>query len=313
MSKIRDSYAKDLDLNLLRVFVVVAEEGSITRAASRLYVTQPAVSASMRRLAEFVGVELFMRQGRGLALTHRGAQILAVARAHLGPLVAVATAEPFFDPEASTATVRIGIGDGMDAVFLPAFLARMRVKAPRMRFIIAIVNFRNVAEAVLDARVDLALSVTDELPRSIERQLLVDGTEADFVCLYDHRHLKLPRKVSDERYFALEHVAISFAGDARGIVEDELGRTRDIRVTVPGFSAIADIVEGSTLVATVPAGFAAHFRKTRPHLRTAALSFALEGGRLELLWSRAKEGDEAIAFVRRAVAEVTADVITGLV
>ena len=79
MSKIRDSYAKDLDLNLLRIFVVVAEEGSITRAASRLYVTQPAVSASMRRLAEFVGAELFVRQGRGLALTPRGARILAVA------------------------------------------------------------------------------------------------------------------------------------------------------------------------------------------------------------------------------------------
>ena len=43
-----DSYGRDLDLNLLRVFAVVAEEGSITRAASRLYVTQPAVSASMR-------------------------------------------------------------------------------------------------------------------------------------------------------------------------------------------------------------------------------------------------------------------------
>ena len=86
MSNINDSYAKDLDLNLLRVFAVVAEEGSITRAASRLYVTQPAVSASMRRLASFVGAELLTRQGRGLVLTHRGADLLASTRAHLGPL-----------------------------------------------------------------------------------------------------------------------------------------------------------------------------------------------------------------------------------
>ena len=51
MGTMRTSYGKDLDLNLLRVFVVVAEAGSVTAAASRLYLTQPAVSAALRRLA----------------------------------------------------------------------------------------------------------------------------------------------------------------------------------------------------------------------------------------------------------------------
>jgi LysR family transcriptional activator of mexEF-oprN operon len=48
MANLRDAYGRDLDLNLLRIFAVVVEEGSITRAASRLYVTQPAISAAMR-------------------------------------------------------------------------------------------------------------------------------------------------------------------------------------------------------------------------------------------------------------------------
>ena len=312
MSKIKDSYAKDLDLNLLRVFVVVAEEGSITRAAARLYVTQPAVSASMRRLGELLGGEVFTRQGRGLALTHRGEKILAVAREHLGPLVDVMRAEPPFDAKASTATIRLGVGDGMDAILLPPLLARLRRTAPRMRLIVVVVNFRNVEELLLAGKVDVALSVADELPRSIHREQLVDGTKADYVCLYDHRHVKLPRKVTDAQYFALEHVAVSFAGDARGIVEDELGRSRDIRVCVPGFSAIGAVVEGSPLVATLPAELARHLRKTHPHLRTARLSFTLEGACLDLLWSRVKDGDDAHAFVRDELRDVVREVVASL-
>ena len=67
----QENYGRDLDLNLLRVFAVVAEAGSVTAAASRLYLTQPAVSAALRRLTTAVGAPLFVRQGRGLALTSR--------------------------------------------------------------------------------------------------------------------------------------------------------------------------------------------------------------------------------------------------
>jgi LysR family transcriptional activator of mexEF-oprN operon len=50
-----ESYSRDLDLNLLRVFVVVASVGSVTRAAAQLYLTQPAISAALRRLTTAVG------------------------------------------------------------------------------------------------------------------------------------------------------------------------------------------------------------------------------------------------------------------
>ena len=71
----QESYGRDLDLNLLRVFLVVAEAGSVTAAAARLYLTQPAVSAALRRLTIAVGAPLFVRQGRSLALSSRGAAL----------------------------------------------------------------------------------------------------------------------------------------------------------------------------------------------------------------------------------------------
>src|SRR5688572_20510183 len=104
-------YARDLDLNLLRVFIVVAEAGSVTVAASRLYLTQPAVSASLRRLTGAVGAPLFVRSGRGLALTARGERLLRVARPHLQALVDAATTPVAFDSRTSDRIIRLGLSD----------------------------------------------------------------------------------------------------------------------------------------------------------------------------------------------------------
>src|SRR6476469_4380365 len=101
MRHMNTAYGRNLDLNLLRVFVVVAEAGSVTAAASKLYLTQPAISAALRRLTEAVGAPLFARQGRGVALTARGAKLLAEARPHLALLVEAALSPPAFDPKVS--------------------------------------------------------------------------------------------------------------------------------------------------------------------------------------------------------------------
>src|SRR5262245_20852025 len=94
-------YGRDLDLNLLRVFVVVAAAGSVTRAAAQLYLTQPAISAALRRLQSSVGAPLFARSGRGLHLTARGQRLYASARPLLQSLVDAALSPPRFEPKAS--------------------------------------------------------------------------------------------------------------------------------------------------------------------------------------------------------------------
>lgn len=308
MPNINDNYVRDLDLNLLRVFVVVAEEASLTRAAARLYVTQPAVSASIRRLTSFVRSELFTRQGHGLVLTARGAALLAAAQLHLRQLVAATLDLPAFDPSQSTATVRAGLGDGLEAVLLPTLLAQLREAAPQMQLVVLPVQFRTVEEMLLSGKIDLAVTVADDLPRSILRQTISPrAAEAQgMVCLYDPRFAKLPRRLTESTYFAQEHVIVSYAGDVRGIVEDSLGRMRTVRVSVPAFSYVPDLVDGSNLVATVPDMFARHVMRSRPHLRSAPLPVPLERSSLEILWSRVTENDSPSRFMRELVAEIIA-------
>jgi len=288
------------------VFVLVAEEGSVTRAASRLYVTQPAVSASLRRLASFCGAALFARQGRGMVLTSRGAELMRSARIHLPSLVAATMAAPLFDPKTSTATVRIGLADPMESLLLPSLLGKLRSRAPRLQLIVLPVQFRTVEDALLGDKVDLAVTVADELPRSIKRKALVKNARIDgkLVCLYDARHMKRGTRLTERAYFAREHVAVSYAGDVRGIIEDALGKTRNVRVSVPAFSYVADAIDDSPLFATVPMLFAEYLERSRPHLAHTALPFELESVMLELLWSRATDENPAARFIRELLLEI---------
>lgn len=294
-----NAYGRDLDLNLLRVFAVVAEAGSVTEAARRLYLTQPAVSAALRRLTAAVGAPLFVRSGRGLALTNRGERLRAALTPHLEALVAAALAPPSFDPKTCDRTLRLGLSDSSEAWLLPPLLRVLAREAPLVRVVAVPVQFRTVA-AALAGGVDAAVTVADEMPSTIRRMRLFSG---GFTCLYDPRHAKI-RKLTEAEYFAHEHVIVSYNGDLRGIVEDILGKTRNVRCSVSSFANLGAIIDGTAMLATIPALVATHIRATRPHLRTRPLPFKVEGSYSELLWSVATDDDEACRFARAKIVAI---------
>lgn len=290
------------DLNLLRIFLVVAEHSNITRAADRLYLTQSAVSAAMKRLQDSVGAPLLAKQGRGLVLTQRGERLAAQVRPHLEALFEAALAPPRFDPASSERVVRIGLSDSAESWLLPELLRALEREAPGMRVIATPVQFRNVVASMQGAQLDFAITVADELPAGLQRLPLLRG---GFVCLYDPRKVRLPKALSLERYLAHEHVIVSYAGDLRGVVEDSLGITRRVRCSVSSFASVGALVEHSRLLATVPERVAASIVATRPELATRHLPFDTAGATLDLIWSDAKD-DEASRFVRQLVCQVAA-------
>jgi LysR family transcriptional activator of mexEF-oprN operon len=297
----QENYARDLDLNLLRVFVVVAGARSVTRAASQLYLTQPAVSAALRRLTGAVGAPLFVRSGRGLILSQRGERLFASVRPLLEDIVNAALAPPAFDPATSDRSLRLGLSDSMEGWFLAPLLRALERTAPRLRLITVPVQFRTVGEALASRAVDVAITVADELPASIRRQPLLHSS---FVCLFDPKRIELKAKISEREYFAHDHVIVSYNGDLRGIVEDAFHKQRRVRCSVASFSHVGDIVEGSALLATVPVVIVQHILSLRPGLRTAQLPFPMSGTPIELLWPSSNDDDDACRFLREQLIAV---------
>lgn len=294
-------YGRDLDLNLLRVFVVVAAAGSVTRAAAQLYLTQPAISAALRRLQQQLGEPLFTRSGRGLSLTPRGQSLYAHARPLLQSLIDATFSPPQFDPKQSERTIRLGLSDGMVGWLLPRLLDDLRSSAPNMRIVAVPVQFRTVAERLHAQSLDLAVSVADELPPSIQRVTLL---RSKFVCLFDPRHVKLRGSISEREYFAHEHVIVSYNADLRGIVEDMFHKQRRVRCSIGSFSLIGALVQDSALIATVPDVVAAYTQRLFPKLVAAEAPFAMQGGGVELLFPSSTAEDEACKFVRERVSAV---------
>jgi LysR family transcriptional activator of mexEF-oprN operon len=220
-------------------------------------------------------------------------------RPHLQALVDAALTETEFDPATSERTLRLGMSDSAELWLLPELLRVLEREAPRMRVVALPVQFRTVA-AALASGIDAAITVADELPANIRRQELFHG---GFVCLFDPRRIKL-RRLREADYFEHEHVIVSYNGDLRGVIEDVLRKQRRVRCSVSSFANVGAVVDGSALIATVPAIVAKQIRTTLPHLRAVPLPFTIGTAPAELLWPATSDDDEPSRFVRARIVEI---------
>ena len=294
-------HARDFDLNLLQVLLAVADTGSVTAAAARLYLTQSAVSAALGRLKSAIGESIVIRHGRGVVLTDRGARLVGDARPHLDAILQAALQPVRFDPKTTDRILRLGLSDLFDEWLLPPLLRFLEAEAPQIRLVCSPIQFRTVSDAIATRRIDLAVTVADELPASVARRALV---KSYFVCLFDPQFVQLGTRPTERAYLAQQHVVVSYNNDLRGMVEDMFGKTRRVSCSVASFSAIGAIVDGTRLVATIPIVFAAQILRLRPHLRISTIPFTHEPGNIELLWPKALDVDPACRFLRDAIVRI---------
>ncbi len=153
--------ATDLDSELLRTFVTIADSGGFTRAAERVHRTQSAVSMQMKRLEETIGRPLFERNGRGVQLTPEGSTLLGYARRIVGLQQEALTA--LSQPE-MVGSVCVGCPDDYVMRFMPGILARFAAHYPRVQVEVVCESSSRLVKSIADpdSGLDLAL-VTREV------------------------------------------------------------------------------------------------------------------------------------------------------
>lgn len=114
-----------IDLNLLVVFEAIYTEGSVTRASSRLNLTQPAISHALARLRTLFDDPLFTRQGHAMVPTAMARSIIEPIATSLSTLDGTLSRASAFDPGKAQRTLAIGLPGGDEAMFLPALLRRV--------------------------------------------------------------------------------------------------------------------------------------------------------------------------------------------
>ena len=163
-----------MELHQLEYFVAVAEEASFTRAASRVHVAQPGVSAQVRRLESELGQQLLDRSGRSVRLTEVGSAVLPFARAALD---AVANARLAVDDLAGLVRgqVTVGMVSGCALPVLAELLAGFHDRHPGVAIALVEDNSDRLVERLRDGRLDLALiGWAEQTPADIDSVVLVD-------------------------------------------------------------------------------------------------------------------------------------------
>ncbi|MBS0434450.1 MAG: LysR family transcriptional regulator [Proteobacteria bacterium] len=254
---------RTLDLNLLRVFDTVMAEGSITRAAERLAMTQPAVSNALKRLRDSVGEDLLTRAARGVAPTAFGEALWPQVRSALGQLRAAL--EPGdFDPALDARVFRLTMADAMAAFLLPALMARFAALGARCQIEVRPLLDRDPRELLAHADIDVALGHFPEVLAALAAQGRVAPLrhrrlgEGRYVCVMRAGHPLAGAPLTLAAFCAAEHVLVSFSGRPHGFVDQALAaqqRSRRVVLTVNQFFTAAQVVAHADLLTVLPERF----------------------------------------------------------
>jgi DNA-binding transcriptional LysR family regulator len=292
-----------VDLNLLVAFDALLAEGSVSGAARRIGLSQPAMSKRLGRLRSLFRDDLFVRSGDGVKPTQRALDLADTIRSALGQIQDVLGGYGRFDASRSARTYRIGAMDHIAAVLLPCAMAMVRIQAPRATVIVRAMDRRKLTDALEHGDIDVALAILPDAPAAIKRAALF---EERYVSLVSARHREIRKELTLALFLKYPHLLITHVGDLKGTVDrllDEHGLKRQVAMSVPYHLAVPALIAGTDMIATLSE------RVVRlsdwPGVRAFPVPIEFPSFRETMLWHRRNDNDPAHAWLRGLILDAS--------
>jgi DNA-binding transcriptional LysR family regulator len=293
---------KRTDLSLLVALDALLTERSVTDAAERLQLSQPATSALLARLRKQLNDPLLIRTPRGMTPTARALRLAAPLKHLLGEIEHLLTSEQEFEPLKVETTMAVAAADYAETVIFPALITRLRTEAPGLRLAIYPIDVAVISQQLEKGEVDSAFLQLSTAPQHLRVQRLF---EEHYVCVARRGHPTITRRLSLEEFCQLDHILVSpsgggFAG-ATDLALARVKRRRAVAVSVPHFLAAVEFVKNSDLIAVVPRRLATLHQDALQLLTPPIL---IDGFTLVLAWHERLHRDPLHQWFRRVVREV---------
>lgn len=280
-----------VDLNLLIVFETLMHERSVTRAAEKLFLGQPAISAALARLRSLFDDPLFVRTGRSMEPTARAMEIAAL-------LISTAVSRAAeFHPATSNAVFRIGLSDDVEFGLLPPLIKRLRAEAPGVVLVIRRTNYLLMPSLLASGEISVGVAYTDELPANAKRKVLRRSKPKLL------RADSAPGPLSLDDFCSRPHALVSFAGDLSGFIDSELeklGRKRRVVLALPQFNGLGTLLSGTDILAIVP-DYTAAALTSAGGVRSEELPLPAQTFELHMAWRGAQDNDPAERWLRSRI------------
>ncbi|WP_158601963.1 LysR family transcriptional regulator [Pararobbsia silviterrae] len=295
---------KDIDLHLISIFDAVMTEGSVTKAAERLAMTQSAVSNAVARMRVVWNDPLFTRSGRGIQPSAKAHALWRELQAPLAQIRTAASPEKF-DPATSTRAFRVAVTDYLSSALWPMLRKHIEHEAPGIRILAVPYTSQGTGPQLRNNDIDISIGGLQAMGEDIRLQSLF---VEHWVCAMRADHPLARTALTRDDFLDADHLLVSLSGHPVGVADDVLerhGMRRRVAMTLNHFSGVVPLLLASDLISVLPAGvIRTHALRRRIHACDVPLD--LPPFACRMAWHTRHERDPAQRWLRGLVIQMCA-------
>ena len=290
------------------IFVALMEERSVTRAAERLGMTQPALSNALARLRTTMQDQLFIRARYGIQPTPIALELAPVIVEALARIDDAVLGQQDFDPATAERLMTIAPNGYAESVLAPAIVARLGDVAPGIQ--LRLVPYGNdlIETGVISGTTAMVLGrIVDPPDNLVVQHLMDDG----FACVVRANHPSVGETLSREQFERLRHVNVLPPGRLRaGLFKalERQGLRREVAVSVTNFLAVPEMVAVTDYCATLPR-LICHRLAHDPRLRVVPAPVDLGTFPVEMAWHVRYRHDPAHRWLRSLIGTMAEELL----
>jgi DNA-binding transcriptional LysR family regulator len=294
-----------IDLNLLLAFDALMSEQSVTKAAERMSVGQPAMSASLARLRKLFGDPLLVREGRQFAPTSRALELAEPIRRALDTIESTVSAHRAFDPHTDDRTFTLMASDYVLLLLLRGLLTELEEEAPNLRFTVRPIT-PGFSEQIHRSQLDLLFYPEELVPPELQARSARLFTDR-LVCAVDQNHPEVGERLTEEQFRTLPYVA--YDGVSLQTISElrlrDLGIDRPIEIRTQSFVIQPLMLPGARLMALVHERLGQYFAD-RVGIRLLDPPFPIKPMGEAMFWSPSADADPGHRWLRERVIRAAA-------
>ncbi len=292
-----------INLNLLRNFAAIYEWKTLSKAAQQIGLSQPALSHSLRQMRELFEDELFVREDGKFKPTRKARELAPPIMQALGSLAETLERPVKFEPKNCDRTFRLGLSDFGSETILPLVAERLIVEAPNASCVVLQLHQGQIPQRFNLGDIDLSLMSRQSSCDEFDSETVL---QESVVCLMRESEIFEEENFDLNAYASKGHVAVNLTGKLKSMVDaklDVLGFERDVRMVVPYFNAVPEIVLRTGLFGLLPSRLAMQACEKYP-LKSLPLPFEFPNMEFRLYWHPRRRREAELSWFRQIVSEV---------
>lgn len=299
-----------LDYQQLRVFDTLLDECSVTKTAKRLALTQPSVSAVLKKLRAQFDDPLFVRTQRGVTPTVKAESMAIEIREILDRMEALG-ADPEFDPHTESRRFSVVARDFSQVVIIAPLVRRLARDFPRVQLAVHAMPMAEAVDRMAGATVDLSISSLRYAPPHLQRHLVL---EEPYYCVVDPAsRLARKKSLTADDLQSNGHVSASamslVVGDPVTDLFAAADIVRDVKIAVDGYVLVPQMLQGTDYIAVIPESLV---RCSSFPLKAYPMPIRFPRLQIALLWNQRVENEPGNKWLRELLIELGAEREAGL-